>query len=186
MGSIRRNFWYAHACCSAGANDKTSFADLLNPDSDIALTLQGIAKAGAMVAPLPTALYLAIRDRLEHSSDTSSRLSIIRFATRAADNLQRRHSVRRSTGGYFSRGRWAALFVAFIRRQRPTALLTISNLSAFNKGGNTERAMLYSLLAARDVYTTVILGDPVVCPMSITGPASHSKPKRSIRSLLRW
>ena len=117
--------WYAHACCSAGANDKTSFADLLDPDSDIALTLQGIAKAGAMVAPLPTALLgdpRPIRAFIGHVEPTFD-YTIRDSAQRTS--LQRRHSVRRSTGGYFSRGRWAAHFVAFIRRQRPTALLTI-------------------------------------------------------------
>lgn len=51
--------WYAHACCSAGADSETSFAGLFDADGDIDRLLQGVAKVGSVVSPLPTALLSA-------------------------------------------------------------------------------------------------------------------------------
>jgi hypothetical protein len=51
--------WYAHACCSAGADEETSFDGLFDAGGDLDQLLQGVAKVGSMVAPLPTALLSA-------------------------------------------------------------------------------------------------------------------------------
>lgn len=49
--------WYAHACCSAGADSVSRYATLLASDGSIGQTVNGVASAaGAMVAPLPRAL----------------------------------------------------------------------------------------------------------------------------------
>ncbi|WGG48510.1 hypothetical protein [Rugamonas sp. DEMB1] len=49
--------WYAHACCSAGSDSESRYANLLAADSAIGQTLNGVAAAaGAMVAPLPRKL----------------------------------------------------------------------------------------------------------------------------------
>jgi hypothetical protein len=48
--------WYAHACCSAGADGKTAFAGLLQPGSTADLVVRGVATIGPRVAPLPRAL----------------------------------------------------------------------------------------------------------------------------------
>jgi hypothetical protein len=48
--------WYAHACCSAGADAKSRFEGLVGPDSKLGRTLATIAKTGACSAPLPRAL----------------------------------------------------------------------------------------------------------------------------------
>jgi hypothetical protein len=48
--------WYAHACCSAGSDATSQFVGLLADGSPIDLVLKGVAKLGAMMAPLPRAL----------------------------------------------------------------------------------------------------------------------------------
>lgn len=52
--------WYSHACCSAGSDSTSAFVGLVDPGSDVARTLTGVAAAaGARIAPLPTALLSA-------------------------------------------------------------------------------------------------------------------------------
>ncbi len=51
--------WYAHACCSAGADEQTSYAGLFERDHDVDRIVQGVSKVGSRVAPLPTALLSA-------------------------------------------------------------------------------------------------------------------------------
>ncbi len=53
--------WYAHACCSAGGDDRTFFADLLPAGSKVARVLEGVASLGATVAGLPRALLGATK-----------------------------------------------------------------------------------------------------------------------------
>lgn len=48
--------WYAHACCSAGADATTAFAGLLAEDSAVHKVLSTVASVGPRVAPLPRAL----------------------------------------------------------------------------------------------------------------------------------
>jgi hypothetical protein len=51
--------WVAQACCSAGADDASSFVGLFNADSSLARVLAGVAAAGPCIAPLPQALLSA-------------------------------------------------------------------------------------------------------------------------------
>jgi hypothetical protein len=53
--------WYAHACCSAGADESSVYADVVDPDGDIQRVLTGVAKVGSTCAPLPTALLGSAR-----------------------------------------------------------------------------------------------------------------------------
>jgi hypothetical protein len=48
--------WYAHACCSAGADGRSRFAGIVGAASSLGRTLDGVAAAGACQAPLPRAL----------------------------------------------------------------------------------------------------------------------------------
>ncbi|MYR07384.1 hypothetical protein GTV32_14180 [Gordonia sp. SID5947] len=48
--------WFAQACCSAGSDSPTSYARLFEPGTLLEQTLTGIAKVGAMTAPLARAL----------------------------------------------------------------------------------------------------------------------------------
>lgn len=48
--------WYCHACCSAGAEAPSAFSQLFDEGTDLRRILDGIAKVGPTVAPLPLAL----------------------------------------------------------------------------------------------------------------------------------
>jgi hypothetical protein len=51
--------WYAHACCSAGADRDTNFQGLFESGSANDSMLKGVAGAGSLIAPLPMALLTA-------------------------------------------------------------------------------------------------------------------------------
>lgn len=53
--------WYAHACCSAGADRATAFAGLVQEGSDVDRVLRGVATIGPRVSPLATALLGAVK-----------------------------------------------------------------------------------------------------------------------------
>jgi len=53
--------WYAHACCSAGADEQTAYAGLVKPDTFVDRVLRKVATGGATVSPLPQALLGAKR-----------------------------------------------------------------------------------------------------------------------------
>jgi hypothetical protein len=54
--------WYAHACCSAGSDARSRYANLLDAASSVSSVLSGVAVAcGDQIAPLPTALLGAKR-----------------------------------------------------------------------------------------------------------------------------
>ncbi|MEK6374291.1 MAG: hypothetical protein AABO58_16510 [Acidobacteriota bacterium] len=53
--------WYAHACCSAGSDDSTSYKGLVTPGSLVEQTLEAVGSLGARVAPLPRALLGAAK-----------------------------------------------------------------------------------------------------------------------------
>lgn len=48
--------WYAHACCSAGCDCRTSYKGFVPEGSMVEQVLSGVAKLGARTAPLPKAL----------------------------------------------------------------------------------------------------------------------------------
>jgi hypothetical protein len=53
--------WYSHACCSAGSESGSNYADLLDPAGSAARILAGVGAVGARTAPLPAALLGAPR-----------------------------------------------------------------------------------------------------------------------------
>lgn len=53
--------WYAHACCSAGADSRTRYEGLVREGSAVDQVLKGVAAAGPRVSPLPTRLLSAAK-----------------------------------------------------------------------------------------------------------------------------
>jgi len=151
--------WYAHACCSAGASARTSFSGLTEEGSEVDRILKGVAQVGNKVAPLPTALLGAanpLRAFIGHieptfdwtlrNPDTNQSL------TSSLEEALYNELYQPSPVGYAFR-RWydrlASLYTSYDQE-----------LLAFGRGDNTRAAMLKDLLAARDVQSTVLLGDP--------------------------
>jgi hypothetical protein len=151
--------WYAHACCSAGSDARTLFDGLVAAGSPVDAVLKGVEALGARVAPLPEALLGAdkpLRAFIGHVEPTFD-WTLRQPATgqHLTDTIERAlyHNLYQPmTLGWALRDcydRIGSLFAAYD-----------NNLRAFNRGENTRSAMLYCLLAARDVQSRVILGDP--------------------------
>ena len=151
--------WYAHACCSAGASAQTTFAGLTEEGSEVDRILKGVAQVGNGVAPLPRALLGAanpLRAFIGHieptfdwtlrNPDTNQSLT-----STLQDALYNELYQPSPVGFAFRRWyeRLASLFAAYDQE-----------MLAFGRGSNTRAAMLKDLLAARDVQSTVLLGDP--------------------------
>lgn len=158
--------WYAHACCSAGGDRQSSFVDLVDRDSTAGKVLAGVASLGAQVAPLPTALLGAERPlrafigHVEPTFDwTLQQPATGQFLTASIIGaLYGRMYVRKGGVegpiGYAFRewyGRTNGLRSQYDKAHR-----------RFNSGEAAEGMLLALQLAARDVESTVILGDPTV------------------------
>jgi hypothetical protein len=153
--------WYAHACCSAGSDSQTVFSGVVDAGSEVDRVLKGVTKLGAQVAPLPTALLGAsepLRAFVGHVEPTfdwtlrnPSTGQMLTAALEKAlyDGLYQPWPIGLAFRDAFSR--LAELYTSYE-----------TELRAFNCGGNTQGAMLKDLLAARDVQSMVILGDPTV------------------------
>ena len=158
--------WYAHACCSAGGDRESSFADLIDRDSTAGKVLASVASLGAQVAPLPTELLGSERPlrafigHVEPTFDwTLQQPATGQFLTASiiealyGEMYVRKGDVERPIGYAFREwyGRTNGL-----RSQYDKAY------KRFNSGEAAEGMLLALQLAARDVESTVILGDPTV------------------------
>ncbi len=151
--------WYAHACCSAGSCEQTLFAGLAKEGSEVDRILKGVASLGNRVAPLPDALLGAshpARAFIGHVEPTFDwTLRNPETNQSLTDSIQQAlytELYQPSPVGYALRrcyDQLATLYTSYDRDQ-----------AEFSRGGNTRGAMLKDLLAARDVQSTVVLGDP--------------------------
>lgn len=157
--------WYSHACCSAGSEKYTNFGNLLIPGTTAQQIVAAVAALGSTVAPLPMALLQAespVRAFIGHVEPTLD-FSLIQPDSGAPitsslisslyDHLYQRkpETIGMAFRDSFDRiGEMFGLFQASYRE--------------YNKGNDVENTpvMIWSLLAANDLKTTVILGDPAV------------------------
>jgi hypothetical protein len=156
--------WYAHACCSAGSDASTIFEGLVKPGSPVDRVLKGVAGLGAMVAPLPRALLGAQRPlrafigHVEPTFDwTIQQPQTGQFLT---DNIKQAHKrlyERRPVGLAFEE---CYRPIGSLASQESLANLFSKALGEYNRGADTSSSMLYFRLAARDLQSMVILGDP--------------------------
>jgi hypothetical protein len=163
--------WYAHACCAAGSDRDTRFADLIEPGSGIRRILDGIALgAGARVSPLPRVLLGAstpLRAFVGHVEPTFD------WTLRMPDS-----------GQVLTNALWTALYNNLYRQAKRTpvswALRDVFKESAtlygqwqravkdYNKEVPGARDLaLFRQLAAMDLQTLVVLGDPTVALPSL-------------------
>jgi hypothetical protein len=151
--------WLAHACCSAGAAARSSFDGLFAPDGEIGRLLAGVAALGDRVAPLPRAL-------LGHANPLRAFIGHVEptFDWTVRDPV---------TGQSLCE---ALCEVVFPRLYVPLpvglALDTWQDLvdghnrtwlklkEQFAAGEDIEDELLLPRLAACDVESTVLLGDP--------------------------
>ena len=146
--------WYAHACCSAGSDAPSLFDGLLDADSPASQILQGVAQCGAQVAPLPQALLGApdpLRAFIGHVEPTfnwtleqpeTKQYTTDPLVGALFQDLLQPYPVGLALQRLF--GQLGALYVDYENFMRVPS----------------HSQMLYRLLVARDIQSTVILGDP--------------------------
>jgi len=158
--------WYSHACCSAGSDDSSSFTELLTPASKAGQVIAAVAGLGAQVAPLPTELLGAkqpLRAFIGHVEPTFD-WTLQQPATgqlltsSIIDALYGRMYVAK---GDIERPIGEA-FRDWYGRTNGLRSMYEKALRGFNHGEATDDLLLALQLAARDVESTVILGDPTV------------------------
>lgn len=156
--------WYAHACCSAGADDATLFTDVVEPGSTVDRVLTGVSTAGACTAPLPAALLgceRPLRAFVGHVEPTFN------WTLRDPENGQLLTAgLRRSLYDGLFRGRPEPLGLALARAYAPVAGLWSrwdTERDAAVGGDSTARQRaLAARMSALDRQSIVVLGDPTV------------------------
>ncbi len=151
--------WIAHACCSAGAKAKSEFVGLFDPQSTNAKILSAVAALGERTSPLPRALLGAAKParafigQVEPTFDWTlkQRRTKQRLTGKLLKPVRDRLLAGLPIGSYLERwhGRSASLNTAWIEMR-----------GEVDSGRELEPDMLYPRLAAADVASTVLLGDP--------------------------
>jgi hypothetical protein len=155
--------WYAHACCSAGSDSQSAFEGLFEPGGELEKIFSAVAGVGSTVAPLPQALLGAKKPlrafigHVEPTFDYSLRnpkleggaFRTLPLVTALYQNLYLRDPVAWGFRGWYgtigSLNTWKRLAQ-----------------EAFDRGEEVQGDLLYYHLAALDVESLVILGDPTV------------------------
>lgn len=154
--------WYAHACCSAGSDEKTSYKGLVKEGSHIESILNGITAVGAQVAPLPKALLGApnpLRAFIGHVEPTFDwtlqQQETKQLLTNSIINALYQHLYQPEPVG-----------LAFEECHRHGPQLNTMHLQAKEAYARGEDARLEEALASRlmavDRESLVLLGDPIV------------------------
>jgi hypothetical protein len=153
--------WYAHACCAAGSDDGSAFAALFAEGTPARQVLSAVGELGAQVAPLPLALLSAgkpVRAFLGHVEPTFDwtlkQPATGQFLTSSLvkalyDELYLGAPVGQAFRDWY--GAAATHFAAWDVAKR-----------SYDGAEAGKAALLYHNLAARDVQTLVLLGDPAV------------------------
>ena len=154
--------WYSQACCSAGSNEGTSYAGLLEERSEADRVVRAVGDLGASVAPLPTRLLGAekpLRAFVGHVEPTFDWTLIAgdtgQFLTAPLvdavyPNLYRSWPVGLAFDDYY-RG-VSELYGKLEKARRGIDTLV----------GGAREAATYYRLTATDRESLVILGDPTV------------------------
>lgn len=164
--------WYSHACCSAGADDATLFADVVDAGSDVERVLTGVAAgAGACTAPLPRALLGAerpLRAFVGHVEPTFN------WTLRDPENGQLLTTgVRTALYDGLFRARPEPVGLAMARAFSPVAALwsrwDTERLAAVGGDAVARQRALSARLSALDRQGIVVLGDPTAVLPALAG-----------------
>lgn len=187
--------WYAHACCSAGGDDRSMFSELFPAGASMRAMLEAVAALGATTAPLPRALLGAkrpLRAFIGHVEPTFDWTLRQPGATATRTEPITDHTLYR----------WLFYDRAYLARfeHPPTVGRALSawlrelgiintlhsqgELLALGAGATDEdrerqrRKLLYYQLVARDVEATVLLGDPTVALPELRPPRAGRRGSR--------
>jgi hypothetical protein len=164
--------WYCHACCSAGSESPSIFSSLFEEGSDLRRILDGIAKTGPSVAPLPLSL-------LGHSRPARA---FIGHVEPTFDWTLRNPGNRQVVTGPIVDAIYPNLFQLAPRTPLGQAFRDVhGNIGGYladwdnarrvyDSGGRNLGDLMAMQLCARDLQSLVILGDPAaMLPLRIPG-----------------
>lgn len=153
--------WYAHACCASGSDNGSRFAALFADGTPAQQVLTAVGALGAQVAPLPLALLSAqypVRAFIGHIEPTFDwtlkQPATGQFLTSTLVQALYNELYLGAPIGHAFRSWYAAAGTHY-------AAWDASKL-AYDGKEAAEAVLLYHNLAARDVQTLVLLGDPAV------------------------
>ncbi len=154
--------WYSHACCSAGSQAKTTFAEVVRAGSDVHRILTSVATmAGDLIAPLPQALLggakpaRAFVGHVEPTFDWTIRDPMARQPLTASLLMALHERLYQPWPlGYALREWFAHVGVLFGQRN--------DAIEKYDEGKGTLAVVGLTQLAALDRRSMVILGDPTV------------------------
>lgn len=156
--------WFAQACCSAGADNPSAYHGLFAGGSTVGRVLEGVAKVGAGISPLPAALLGAAKPLRAFIGQVEPTFD---WTMRFPPNSQQLTSDLQAVlyDGICS-GQPVGL--AMSRFYQAVGALLLNQGRAVSDFNNTAGAAannaldmaLYSKVTANDRASTVILGDP--------------------------
>lgn len=156
--------WYCHACCSAGSEAPSFFAPLFEEGNSLRTVLDGIAAAGSLVAPLPVQLL----------SQRNPARAFIGHVEPTFDWTLRNPGNKQVVTGPIIDAIYPRLFQRSLNTPVGHAFREVyGNIGGYLAGweqasklydsGSRNLADLLALqLAARDLQSLVIIGDPAV------------------------
>jgi hypothetical protein len=152
--------WYAHACCSAGGDSQTIFDGVVEQGSPVDKVLKAVAGLGATVAPLPRALLGAAKPLRAFIGHVEPTFDWTLRNPNTKEHLTK--NIRQALYNNLYRSQPVGL--AFRPIYAPLGTLYLSYEAAYreyNKGKDEQlSSILYCQLAARDLQSSVLLGDP--------------------------
>ena len=157
--------WYALACCSAGSDRDSNFQNLLKRGTTSEIMVKKVAELGSIVAPLPLRLLQApqpLRAFVGHVEPTFD------FSLVYPDKLiPTTTTLREALYNALFRKKPEPIGLAMRRWwDRIGEMLGVFDRShrEYERGNDVETTpeMVWARLAAQDLKTTVLLGDPAV------------------------
>lgn len=151
--------WLAHACCSAGAKARSDYEGLFDASDKTGKLLAAVARVGDVTAPLPRALLGAEKPlrafvgQVEPTFDWTVRHPETEqsLTEKLIAPLQDRFLGGRPAG---------SLLEAWHQRAAVLNQAWFQMKQKLDAGGEVAPSILYPRLAAADVASTVLLGDP--------------------------
>lgn len=154
--------WLAQGCCTAGSSGESMFRGLFEPGSEMGSLWNGLETLGDIQAPLPRALLGARRParafigQVEPSFDwTLKHPRTLRGTAHPLVTAVTRRLFSGTEPLGFSLMPW-------FERIAPLYMTWEQDLALLDLGEIEPSTLLYGRLAARDIQTTVLLGDPTV------------------------
>jgi hypothetical protein len=153
--------WYAHACCGAGSDNGSLFAELFTEGTDARRVLTAIGDLGAQVAPLPLALLSAdnpARGFLGHVEPTFD-WTLLQSATGQFLTFSLQKALYNEI---FLRAPIGQAFREWYNGAGTHYAAWDAAKKIYDGSESARASVFYHNLAAHDVQSLVLLGDPAV------------------------